>query len=101
MNIRGYVKPMMDCSKFYACSAPICPLDPEMSKRDGPIDSEEGGVREPECKLGKDKRVELGGDLAWRGLWPRELASAKKWENKTVDERSAQMLLACKNLDLA
>lgn len=93
---------MFSCPKFHTCSAPICPLDPGLSKRDGTIDgSATGGVKEKKCKLGKAKRMELGTDLPWRGLWQRELASIEKWEKKTEVERSAQMLLGEKNLDLA
>ena len=82
------LKPMTDCFRWHRCSAPICPLDPKMPKRDKVIDdSANGGVKEPECRLPKVKRMELGKDLPWRGLWPKELAGLKQWERRTPKER--------------
>ena len=65
---------MRDCPKFIRCSAPLCPLDPQLPQRDGRIDgSATGGVRERECTLDKETRLELGQALPWRGLWPGEV----------------------------
>ena len=87
-EILDSLKPMMDCPRWHWCWAPICPLDPKMPKRGKAIDgSATDGVKELECRLPKAKRVELGKDLPWRGLWPQELAGLDQWEGKTPEER--------------
>ena len=73
--------PMLDCPRFDWCSAPICPLDRGMEKRTGPF------AREPECRLPKAKRMELGKELPWRGLWPAELAAQERWQHNSHEER--------------
>lgn len=73
--------PMTDCPRFNWCSAPICPLDRDMAKRSGPFG------KEPSCRLPKATRIELGKDVPWRGLWPPELATTKRWEDKTPEQR--------------
>ena len=78
----GKHNPMKQCPEFDGCSAPICPLDPGMHKRSGPFPGE------PVCTLSKAKRLELGQSLPWRGLWPRELAGLKQWENATEVQRT-------------
>ena len=88
------LKPMMDCPRWHRCSVPSCPLDPKMPKRGKAIDGARptgsaatDGVREPECRFPKEKRMELGKDLPWRGLWPKELAGLEQWERKTPEEQ--------------
>ena len=76
--------PMLDCPRFDGCSAPICPLDRGVAKRTEPF------AREPVCRLPKAKRMELGGDLPWRGLWPAELGAYGRWENASPEQRSEQ-----------
>ena len=46
-----------------------------------------GGVKEPECRLPRAKRMELGKNLPWRELWGDELGALKRRENKTPEER--------------
>ena len=92
---------MFDCPKFRICSAPICPLDPGIPKCGSAIDgSATGGVKEPRCRLRKSQRMELGADLPWRGLWPRELAAMLAWERLSDDERAARIALNKKYLGL-
>ena len=92
------LKPMTDCPRWHRCSAPICPLDPKMPKRGKAIgDSASCGVKEPECRLPKAKRMELGKDLPWRGLWPRELAGLKQWERRAPKERRQFIVEGKKN----
>ena len=92
------LKPMMDCPRWRWCWAPICPLDPKMPKRGKAIDGARptglaatGGVKEPECRLPKAKRMELGKNLPWRGLWPRELATTEHWEGMTPEQRATAL----------
>ena len=75
------LEPMIRCPRWHSCSAPICPLDPQKELRVGPVEDEE------RCTLPKAKRVELGALLPWRGLWPREIASMKKWAEMTPAAR--------------
>ena len=82
------LKPMTDCPRWHRCSAPLCPLDRGMAQRVGAIDARAtGGIRETKCALPKSKRMELGKDLAWQGLWPRELAGKRQWANTASEGR--------------
>ena len=39
--------PMLDCPRWDRCWVPICPLDPDRDKRDGPFDnSADGGIKD-------------------------------------------------------
>jgi len=58
------------------CSVPICPLDPLKAERIYL-------AGEPKCSLSKNKRLKLGKDLPWKGLFPREFAGLKNWNKKT------------------
>jgi len=75
------LEPMIRCPRWHRCSAPICPLDPQKEQR------VPAGPGETQCTLGKAKRMELGALLPWRGLWPREVASMKKWAEMTPAAR--------------
>ena len=80
--------PMILCPRWDRCSAPLCPLDPRM------IECQAGSPphEEPHCRLPKEQRLELGVELSWRGLWPRELAGIKQREQATPEERARMAL---------
>ena len=79
---------MLDCPRWDRCSAPICPLDPGMARRVVIEGRATGGIKEKRCTLPKSKRMELGKELPWQGLWPRELAGKRQWASATWEERS-------------
>jgi len=61
------------CPKWYRCYAPVCPLDENMmmcKRLPG----------ETRCRLSRDERANLGADLPWGGLWPKEIAAKRRWE---------------------
>ena len=64
---------MMSCPKWSRCFAPVCPLDENMAE----CKQLKGETR---CRLGREERAELGADLPWGGLWPKEIAAKKRWE---------------------
>ena len=80
--------PILDCPRWDRCSAPICPLDRRMAQRVAVDGSATGGIKETTCALPKSKRMELGKDLPWLGLWPRELAGTRQWADAASEERS-------------
>ena len=88
------LEPMIRCSRWHRCSAPICPLDPQKEMRRGSV------TAELVCRLPKAKRMELGALLPWRGLWPRELAGVRVWEGKSLSEQAAQAEQGLRNLGL-
>ena len=88
------LEPMIRCSRWHRCSAPICPLDPQKDMR------VPAGPGETQCTLPKAKRMELGALLPWRGLWPRELAGVRVWEGKSLSEQAAQAEQGLRNLGL-
>ena len=104
VDLHPRLRPMLDCPRFTRCSAPLCPLDPKLSQRDGRIDgSATGGVRERECRLPKAERMELGKGLPWRGLWLRELAARRRCERETMEarvEKARQMALGRKKVPI-
>ena len=57
-------------------------------------------MKEAVCRLSKDRRMELGVDLPWQGLFPKELAGNTGWAARTDTQRATQMALGKKNLDL-
>ena len=88
--------PMLLCPRFQSCSAPVCPLDPERDVRTGPFTD----AHEPSCALSRSKRLELGRDLPWRGLWPRELAATVRYEQMSVEDRRQLAARGRKALEL-
>jgi len=82
--------PMLDCPGWDRCSAPICPLDRGMAQRVAVDGCATGGIREKRCTLPKSERMELGRDLPWLGLKPRELAGTRQWAGATSEERSGK-----------
>jgi len=71
---------MHKCPRFRNCWVPLCPLDPEMEKRDNL-------PGEPDCPLSKSKRYTLGEGLPMHGLTKREWAAKLNWERKSILER--------------
>jgi len=71
---------MKTCPRFKRCSVPICPLD-ELKNERVYLKGEQ------KCSLSKNKRVKLGKDLPWKGLWPAEIAAIKRWENLSPEEQ--------------
>jgi hypothetical protein len=68
---------MKGCPKYYRCSAPICPLDPDFKKRvyvNG----------EPGCTLPKNKRMVLGKNLVNKGLTSKELGGMKSRRGASI-----------------
>ena len=80
---------MERCPRFISCSAAVCPLDPEMGLqiKHGPKGEDKALAEDEVCTLGRAKRLELGGSLARRGLWPRELAAVKYQESLSEEDR--------------
>jgi len=81
INKTTVLAPMNKCPRFFRCSVPICPLDPDKDKRvylQG----------EPRCTLAKSIRRKLGKDLPWKGLFPREFSALNRWEKKSPEDKS-------------
>lgn len=76
---------MERCPRYPRCSVPICLLDTEKDKRV----YMEG---EPECALPKSMRMKLGADLPWKGMFPKEFATWKRWQKMTLDESARRKL---------
>lgn len=73
-------EPMRECKYFISCSAPKCPLDPEMNIRTY--------IKgEPVCKLDKRSRKSLGKDLPNKGLFGNELGALKRWQNGATEQK--------------
>ena len=77
------IAPYESCPRFFTCSVPLCPLDPDVGKR----------VKmqgEAPCPLGKTRRMRIAAAklLPNRGLFPRELASLLAWEALPPEERA-------------
>lgn len=84
-------EPMRECKYFISCSAPKCPLDPEMNIRTY--------IKgEPVCKLDKRSRKSLGKNLPNKGLFPKELGGLKAWKNTSLDKRLNVVKFGEKNL---
>ena len=82
---------MRKCPKFYRCSAPICPLDPDVELR-------VYITGDAKCTLDKKTRKLLGKNLPNRGLFPRELSAIKGWKKVPLEEHSRRVKFAKKNL---
>lgn len=73
---------MRDCPNFPTCSAPKCPLDPEMESR---VFVE----REHKCTLKKSLRMKYGQNLATKGLVGNELGAYRRWIKKTEEAKKS------------
>lgn len=85
--------PMQACSRYAECSAPLCPLDPDISAR---IRIEE----DPECGMAKATRHaywisipdSVKASLPYQGYFRTEftrIGSARaRWESMTEDQRA-------------
>ena len=68
------IKRMEKCSRFENCNVPKCPLDEF-------VDERTYLKGEQVCTMEKQVRTRLGKDLKTKGLFPREIAGKRKWEN--------------------
>jgi len=93
LELHPDLRPMIDCPRWDGCGVPICPLDPGQEQRDRL-------AGEPKCRLSKAKRAELGADLPWRGLTPRELSAQERWEQMTAEEQHQVSMQGKKPLGL-
>lgn len=59
---------MQRCKYFDSCSAVKCPLDELMGRRI------KLSFETSECRLNRDSRLVIGGDMETKGLFPREVA---------------------------
>jgi len=80
--------PFEQCPRFFSCSVPLCPLDPDVGKR-VKMQGEET------CPLGKTRRMRIAAAypklLPNRGLFPRELSSLLAWEALPPAERARRV----------
>jgi len=77
--------PYYECPSFDSCSAPLCPLDPDIDKR----------IRYPDedkCKAHKTTRERIGRKypelLPYQGLTKREWAGKKRSDSLTPSEKN-------------
>lgn len=82
--------PYQECPSFIRCSAPLCPLDPDIKSR-VKLPNEE------KCRANKPTRMKIGSKypelLPYGGLTKRQFLGRKHWENKTEEEKAAQKKL--------
>jgi len=79
-------EPYTECPRFAECSAPKCPLDPDVERRD----VQPG---EPKCTARRATREAIAAAhpdvvLPWRGLLPRERrrdAAKAAWDSLPAD----------------
>ena len=81
--------PYEDCPSFNACSAPRCPLDPDISIRVGTLPGEE------KCRAHKPTREKIGKQypalLPYGGLTKREFNGRKRWDELTPAKKQASL----------
>jgi hypothetical protein len=81
------VLPFKECPSFDTCSAPKCPLDPDIELRTDRLSGEE------KCKAHKPTRMKIGAKypdlLPYGGLTGREFKGKMAWEGKSEDEKRA------------
>jgi len=81
------VLPFKECPSFDTCSAPKCPLDPDIELRSDRLSGEE------KCKAHKPTRMKIGAKypdlLPYGGLTGREFKGKMAWEGKSEDEKRA------------
>jgi len=79
--------PYEECPSFIRCSAPLCPLDPDIAIRIKLSDEEK-------CRANKPTRIRIGSKypelLPFQGFTKREFLGKKHWEDKTEAEKVAQ-----------
>ncbi len=88
-------QPYCECPSFLKCSAPRCPLDPEIADR----------IRYPEeekCKANKPTRTKIGSKypelLKYQGLTSREWLGKQRWANLTPAKRDEIATAGAKRL---
>ena len=78
--------PPSECPRFESCSVNICPLDPDVAKRNRI-------TGEPHCTMAKVHRVKVGSRypdlLPLGGMKPKEFAAKERWESLTDEERNS------------
>jgi len=78
-------QPMCECPSFNVCSAPKCPLDPNIDLRSRRLPDED------KCKAQKPTRLKIGKKylqlLPYKGLTKKEWAGIKSWHTLTDVQR--------------
>jgi hypothetical protein len=76
--------PMRECPSFDYCSAPRCPLDPD-------IDDRISLKGEDKCKAQKPTRMKIAEKypnlLPYKGLFKKQYVGKMLWERKSSQER--------------
>lgn len=93
------VMPYHECPSFDICSAPKCPLDPDIKERDGRYPEEE------KCRANKPTRQKISMKypnlLPYQGLFGREWHGRQRWLALTPEQRNEIATAGAKRLKLA